>query len=142
MVDVVEEIIDDEQAEMHIWPPTDFCGLGIEHALPTHPIFEPCPLNANVARWWNGHSLSHLTVIEYTVLDHCGLMRLNPESLPERGVSLMSKRSSLKRENYFVVVLSPMTLSPYTAQMFPAASAVFAPLLNSEELRNAITVNI
>ena len=38
------------------------------------------------------------------------------ESLPKRGVSLMSKRSSLKREKHFLAVLSPMALSPYTAQ--------------------------
>ena len=52
----------------------------------------------------------------------------NPEDLPERGVSLMSKRTYLKRENHFLAVLSPMALSPYTAQMFLAASA----LLNSK----------
>ena len=44
----------------------------------------------------------------------------------------MSKRSSLKLENYFVAVLSPLALSPYKAQMFLAASAAFAPLLNSK----------
>ena len=55
----------------------------------------------------------------------------NPEGLPERGVSLMSKRSS-KGENHFVAVLSPMELSPYTAQIFLAASAAFGPLLNSK----------
>ena len=31
MVDDVHEPIDDEQAEMHIWPPADFCGFGLEH---------------------------------------------------------------------------------------------------------------
>ena len=56
----------------------------------------------------------------------------NPEGLPERGVSLMSKRSSLTRENHFHAVVSPMALSPYMAQMFLAASAAFAPLLNSK----------
>ena len=56
----------------------------------------------------------------------------NPEGLPERGVSLMTKRSSLKRENHFLAVLSPMTLCPYMAQMFLPASAAFAPLLNSK----------
>ena len=66
MVDVVHEPIDDEQAEMHIWPPADFCGFGLEHAVPIHLIFEPCPLNANVAQRWNGHSSSHLPVLEYT----------------------------------------------------------------------------
>ena len=30
MVDVVHEPGDDEQAEMHIWPPVDFCGFGLE----------------------------------------------------------------------------------------------------------------
>ena len=66
MVDV-NEPIDDEQAEMHIWPPADFCGFGLEHAVPIglHPIFEPCPLNANVARRWNDYSLTHLPVLEY-----------------------------------------------------------------------------
>ena len=33
MVDVVHELIDDEQAEMRIWPPADFCGFGLEHAV-------------------------------------------------------------------------------------------------------------
>ena len=56
----------------------------------------------------------------------------NPEVLPERGVSLISKRFSLKRENHFLAVFSPMALSPYTVQMFLAASAAFAPLLNSK----------
>ena len=77
MVDVAHEPIDDEQAEVRLWPPTDFCGFGLEHAVPIHPIFEPCPLNANVARWWNVHSSSHLSVLEYTDVDHCGLMCLN-----------------------------------------------------------------
>ena len=40
-------------------------------------ISEPCPLNANVARWWNGHSSSHLPFLEYIDMDHCGLMCLN-----------------------------------------------------------------
>ena len=72
MVNVVHEPIDDKQAEMHIQPPTDFCGFGLEHA-----IFYTCPLNTSVARWWNGHSSSHLPVFEYTHVDHCGLMCLN-----------------------------------------------------------------
>ena len=49
----------------------------------------------------------------------------NPENLPERGVSLMSKRSSLKRENYFLTLLSPLSLSSYTAQIFLIAFAAF-----------------
>ena len=85
MVDVVHESIDDEQAEMHIctyahmhiWQPADFCGFGLEHAGPMDPIFEPCPLDANVARWWDGHSSSQLPVFEYTDVDHCRLMCLN-----------------------------------------------------------------
>ena len=77
MVDVVHEPIDDEQAEMHIWPPADCCGFGLEHAVPIHPIFQPCSLNANVSRWWNGHSSSHLPVLEYIDVDQCGLICLN-----------------------------------------------------------------
>ena len=77
MVDVVHEPIDDEQAEMHIWPFTDFCGFGLEYAIPIHPIFKTCPLKANVARWWNGHSSLHLPVLKYTDMDHCGLICLN-----------------------------------------------------------------
>ena len=57
----------------------------------------------------------------------------NPEGLSERGVTRMSKRSSLKRENHFLAVLSPIALSPYTAQMFLAAHAAYVPLLNAKE---------
>ena len=77
MVDVVHEPIKDEQEKIYIWPPADFCGYGLEHAVPIHQIFEPFPLNVNVARWWNGHSSSHLPVLKYTDVDHCGLMCLN-----------------------------------------------------------------
>ena len=52
MVDFIHEPIDDDQAEMHIWPPTDFYGFVLEHVVPIHPIFEPCPLKVNVAQWW------------------------------------------------------------------------------------------
>ena len=38
----------------------------------------------------------------------------NPEGLPERGLSLMSKRSSLKRENHFLAVLSFRWHCPHT----------------------------
>ena len=44
MVDVVHEPIGDEQAEMRIWPPTDFCGFGLEHAVPIHMIFLTLPI--------------------------------------------------------------------------------------------------
>ena len=53
MDDVVHEPIDNEQSEMHIWPLSDVCEIGSEHAVPIHPIFEPCPLKANVARCSN-----------------------------------------------------------------------------------------
>ena len=33
MVDVVHETIDDDQAEMHIWPPAAFSGFDLEHAI-------------------------------------------------------------------------------------------------------------
>ena len=48
MVAVVHEPIDDDQAEMHKWPPADFCGFALEHAVPIHPIFYSFPLNTNV----------------------------------------------------------------------------------------------
>ena len=74
-----------EQAEMHIWPPADFYGFGLEHVVPIHPIFEPCPLKENVAQWWNGHSSSHLLVLQYTDMDHWGLMYLNIFIKPRRS---------------------------------------------------------
>ena len=77
MVDVVHEPIHEEQAEINVWSPADFCGFGLEHAVFIHPIFEACSLNANVERWWNGHSSSHLPVLEYNDVDHCGLLCLN-----------------------------------------------------------------
>ena len=49
MVDVVHKPIDDEQGEVHIWLPADFCGFGLEHSVLIHPFLAPCPLNANVA---------------------------------------------------------------------------------------------
>ena len=77
MVDVIHEPIDDEQAEMHIWPPLIFCDFGLEYAVTIQSILDPCPLNVNVARWWNGHSSSHLQLLEYIDEDHCGSMCLN-----------------------------------------------------------------
>ena len=71
MVCNVQEPIDDEQAEMHTWPTADFCRFGLEQAVLIHPIFEPYLLNANVARWWNDHSSSHLPVLEYTDVEYC-----------------------------------------------------------------------
>ena len=65
MFNVVHEPIDDEQADLHIWPPADFCGFGLDHAVHINLNFELCPLNANVVRWWwNGHSSSHLPVLK------------------------------------------------------------------------------
>ena len=46
MVEVVHEVIDDEQAQTHIWIPDNFCAFGLEHSAPINPIFEPCPFNA------------------------------------------------------------------------------------------------
>ena len=76
MVDVVHEVIDGEEAEIHI-PPADFCGFGLEHAVHIHPIIEPCPLNVHFARFWNDHNSSHMSVLKYTDVDHFGLMCLN-----------------------------------------------------------------
>ena len=36
MANVVKEPIDDEQAEMHIWPPSNFCGFGLQRAYLVH----------------------------------------------------------------------------------------------------------
>ena len=77
MVDVVHKPIDDEQAKMHIWPPADFCGFGLEYAVLIRPIFELCALNASATRWWNGHSSSHFPILEYTDMGHCRLICLN-----------------------------------------------------------------
>ena len=110
MVDVVQEPIDDEQAEMDIRPPADFCDFVLEHAVTMYLRFEPCPLNAKVARWWNGHSSSHFPVLESSDVYHCGLMCLNDLYQTQKVflnlVSLMSKRLALKRENPFPVLLS------------------------------------
>ena len=42
----------------------------------------------------------------------------NSKGFPEHAVSLMSKRSSLKRENHFLAVLSPMALSQTRRKCF------------------------
>ena len=39
MIDFVHDPIDDEQAEMHLWPPAEFFGFGLEHAVHIHLIF-------------------------------------------------------------------------------------------------------
>ena len=108
----------------------------LKHAVPIHPTFEPCLLKANVARLWSGHSSSHLPSSRIWLGSFWVKMfkrsSSKPEGLSEYGVSLKSKRSSLKRKNHFAAVLSPMALSLYTAQMFLADSAAFAPLLNSK----------
>ena len=36
MVDVVHELVDDDQSEMHIWPSANFCGFGLEHGCANH----------------------------------------------------------------------------------------------------------
>ena len=38
MVYVVHKPIDGEQAEMHTWPPADFCGFSLEQGWPTQNI--------------------------------------------------------------------------------------------------------
>ena len=96
---------------MHIWPPTDFCGFGLEHAVPIHPIFEPCPLNGNVARWCNGQFITFVS----SRVHWSGSLSIyvfkrsssNSDGSPECGVSLMSKRSSSKtRKPYSCHALS------------------------------------
>ena len=76
MVYIVHESIDASKQRCTYGHPL-FYSFGLEHAVPVHPIFEPCPLNENVARWWNDHSSAQLLLIEYTDVDHSGLMCLN-----------------------------------------------------------------
>ena len=136
MVDPVHKPIDDKQAEMHIWPPADFCGFGLEYT----PDFLTLPIECKcrtMVEW------SQFITFASSRVHWRGSLWINvfkrsssnPEGLPEHGESLMPKRPSLQRENHFIAVLSLslMTLSPYTAQMFLAVSAAFAPLLNFEK---------
>ena len=105
--------------------------------VPIHPIFEHCPLNENVARWWNCHNSSHLPIVQCTDVDRCGLMCLNDlQQTPKVFLSVechsCQNDRPQKKKNHFLAVLSPMALSPYRAQIFLAAFAAFAPLLNSK----------
>ena len=74
---------------MHIWSPTNFCGFGLEHAVPIHNFL-------NLAFECKCHNSSHLMRINVFKWSS------NPEGLPECGVSLMLKRSFLKQENHFL----------------------------------------
>ena len=56
MVDVVHEPIDDEQAKMHLWPPADFCGFGLDMRYPyirflTLPIECKCRLMVEMSQF-------------------------------------------------------------------------------------------
>ena len=133
MVDVGHEPNDDEQAEMHICPPADFFGFGLEHT----SEFWILPIEYNCRTILE---LSQLIKFASSRVHWCGSLSINafkrsssnPEGFPERGVTVTSKRSFLKWENHFLAVLSAMALSPYAAKMFLVASAAFAPLLNSK----------
>ena len=127
MVEVVHEPIYDEQAEM---PPADFCGFGLDlRACGTHtPDFSNLPIDCKCHTMHGMVTVHHICQFSSTLtwINVFKRSSSNPEGLSERGLSLMSKRSSLKRENRFLAVLSPMALSPYAAQIFQAASAAFA----------------
>ena len=97
MVDVIEPI-DDEKAEIQIWPSAHFCGFDLENAVTIHPIFDPCPLNEVIARWWNGHTSSHLLICEYADMDRClmwinvlKLFSSNSEDLCEHAKTILLK---------------------------------------------------
>ena len=107
MVAVVHEPIDDEQAEMYIRPPADFCGFGLEHAVPIHPIFLTLLIECRchmMVEW------SQVIIFASSRLQWLGSLWINvfkksswnPEGLPKRGVSLMTKRSTLKRKKIFL----------------------------------------
>ena len=134
---VIHGAIDNDQAEMHTWPPDDFCGFCLEHAVTHTPdlLTLPIELKCHTMVEWSQFITFASSRIQYTDVGHCWLMfkrsSSNPEGLPGCGVSLMSKLSFSKRENHFYAVLSQMAL-PITTQMFLAASAAFVPLLNSK----------
>ena len=107
MVDVVHEPSDDEQAEMQIWPPADFCGFGLEHALPIHLIFLTLPIECKCRTMVE---CSQFITFASSRVHWRGSLWINvlkrsssnPEGLPERGESLMPKRSSLNEETIFL----------------------------------------
>ena len=103
MVGVVHELIDDEQGEMHKWSPADFCcfdldflTLSIECKCRTMVEWSQFITFASSRVHWRGS----LWINEFKRSSS------NPESLSESGVWLMSKRPSLKRENYFLLPCS------------------------------------
>ena len=52
---------------------------------------------AHWMRWWNGHSSSHLPVLEYTDVDHCWLICLNYCTfIKPRGSSWMWSITNIK----------------------------------------------
>ena len=117
MVEVVRGPIDDDQAEKHFWPSADFCGLDLQHGYPYSRFL-------NLVHWMQtshcGEWSQFITFASFRVQWRESFWiyvfkrsSSNPESLPERGVSLMSERYSLKRENHFISVFSPITLSVF-----------------------------
>ena len=114
MVNVVHKPIDDEQAETHT---SNFWTLPIEYKCCTMVEWSQFITFASSRVHW-GRSL-WINVFNRS--------SSNPEDLPEHGVSLMLKQSSLKRENNFLAELSPISLSPYMVQMF-LASPLLLPL--------------
>ena len=92
MVDVVHEPIDDEQTEMHIWPPADFCNFSLEHAVPNFwTLLTECKYRMMV-------ELSQFITFASSRIHWRGSLWINvfkryssnPEGLSEREVSLMS----------------------------------------------------
>ena len=137
MVDVVHEPIEDEQIDNAHMTTHWFLCFWLRACCTHTPDFWTLPIECKchtMMEWSQVITFASSRVHWRRSLSINEFKRSssNPEGLPERGVSLMSKRSSLKRENYFLAVLSPLSLIPYTAQMFLAASAAFAPLLNSK----------
>ena len=107
-----------------------FCDFGLQHVVPNTPNF------------WLLIECIYRMMVEWPEFITFASFRIywrgslwinvfkrssNPKGLPELGVSLMSKR-----EIHFLAMLSLMAFSHYTAQVFLAASAAFAPLLNSK----------
>ena len=90
MVDVVHEPIDDVQAELHIWPPADFCGFGLEHTVPIYPILN-FAYGMQMLQDGGMVTVHHICQFFSTLFKQSSS---NPKDFPERGMSLISQRSS------------------------------------------------
>ena len=120
------------------WRITDFCGFGLEHVVYPYSSF------FNFDHWMQiSHDNVMITVhhifqfsntLTWIIMSIYVFKRpSNHEALPERGESLMSKRSSLKREHHFLAVLSPIKLSPIHGASVSGYLHCFCPSIEFKE---------